>query len=448
MKIMIVGAGTLGSKLANTLISSKVDVTVLDTDTIVLSKINENLDVLTVKAHGGRLSELKNLHIKTYDLLIAVTGNDDTNILICNIAKRLGCNRVIARIRNPEYEDQLDYFRKEMNIDYIVNPELALSNEISRYLIDNYAFYSGEFADGKISVLDINLSNLPSFVGKKLMNLQNMRNLIIVAVLRGNKTIVPHGDTILEENDKIFVIGKKESISALAGKRKNAVTRKYLKKAMILGGGKTGYYVAEKLTKFGIIVKLIESNRDRCDYLSECLNNTLIIHGNGSDIDLLEEEELESMDAFIAVTGNDEENLLMSLRAKQLRVNKVIAKLRQQNYIHIVEKLGVDVALNSVDIVTSEIVKYIRGRNVVSVSHLLDGQSEVTEIIVKPELPFVGKSLAQIKLPKGIIVGAVLHKNEVIIPKGDTLIHGNDRLVVFCVISEVPALEKFFDLRT
>jgi trk system potassium uptake protein TrkA len=447
LKIIITGAGELGSKLANTLVSSKIDVTVIDKDPDVLDRLNEHLDVLTLKAHGAKIEELEKIKIKTYDLLIAVTGDDDTNILICTVAKKLGCKKVIARIRNPLYSNQLDFFRDELGIDYIVNPELALSNEITRYIVENYTFYSGEFADGRISIIDMNISDLPTLIGKRLMDLSSMRNLIIVAIARDDKTIIPYGGTELLENDRIYIIGKKENISTLAGKRKNAADKTSVKKAMILGGGKTGFYTADKLSKFGISVKIIEENKERCEYLSENLEDALVIHGDGSDIDLLEEEDLETMDAFIGVTGNDEENLFMSLRAKQLNVNKIIAKVKQQSYIHITEKLGIDAVISPSDITASEIIKYIRGGKVLSVSLLLGGQAEVTEIIVTSDFPHIGKTLAEMKMPRGFIVGAVLHNHETIIPKGDTVINVSDRLVIFCLITEIPALEKFFKLK-
>jgi trk system potassium uptake protein TrkA len=279
------------------------------------------------------------------------------------------------------------------------------------------------------------------------MDLSSMRNLIIVAIARDDKTIIPYGGTELLENDRIYIIGKKENISTLAGKRKNAADKTSVKKAMILGGGKTGFYTADKLSKFGISVKIIEENKERCEYLSENLEDALVIHGDGSDIDLLEEEDLETMDAFIGVTGNDEENLFMSLRAKQLNVNKIIAKVKQQSYIHITEKLGIDAVISPSDITASEIIKYIRGGKVLSVSLLLGGQAEVTEIIVTSDFPHIGKTLAEMKMPRGFIVGAVLHNHETIIPKGDTVINVSDRLVIFCLITEIPALEKFFKLK-
>lgn len=217
---------------------------------------------------------------------------------------------------------------------------------------------------------------------------------------------------------------------------------------MILGGSKIGFYLAQLCLKKGIAVKIIESNLERCKQLSEQLpDNALVIHGEGTDIDLLEEENLAEMDAFIGATGFDEENLFMSLRAKQLDIGKVIAKISRQSYVHIIEKLGIDMAINPVNITASDILKYIRGGRVISVSLLLDGQAEVTEIIATKHLSVLDKPLKDLNLPKGIIIGAIVHKGKVHVPNGDSRIQNGDRIVVFSLLSQVPALETFFRLK-
>ena len=363
------------------------------------------------------------------------------------LAKKLGCPKSIARIRSPEYAEQLNFIKNEMNIDQVINPELSTANEIERYVLGSYSFYSGEYAKGRVSMIDFNVSNMTSFVGKKIMELDNINYLLIVAISRNGVILIPHGETVIETNDIIYVIGKKENISEFVETFRNKGSKKFVKKVMILGGGKIGYYLAKSLECQNVNVKIIESNMERCVYLSEELNSSLIIHGDGTDINLLEEEDLANVDAFVAITGFDEENLLMSLRAKQINVNKVIAKVSRQNYVNIIEKLGIDVAINPVNITASEILKYIRGGKVISVSLLLGGEAEVTEIKVAEELPIIGKSISKLGLPKGIIIGAILHKNKVLIPSGDSVINAGDRLVIFSLLSEVPALEKFFQLK-
>ncbi len=444
MKVVIVGAGKLGYKLAQAMLNSEIDVTIVDTNPKVLERIDDYLDVLTIRANGVQIDVLSELNVKSYDLLIAVTNSDETNIIICSLAKKLGCTNTIARIRNPEYVRQNDFIKNEMGIDYVVNPEMATADEMARYLLNNYTFYSGDYAKGKVWMVDFHVSNLPGFAGKRIMDLEDMEGLLITAISREGETVIPNGLTELTETDLLHVMGKKENISKLAGRCKVINEKRTIKKAMILGGGKIGFYLAQKLIKQGVKVTIIERNRERCKYLSEELNNALVILGDGTDINLLEEENMSSMDAFISVTDYDEENLLMAVTAKQSGVNKVIAKVSRASYVQIIDKLGIDVALNPVNITASEILKFIRGGRVVSVSLLLGGDAEVTEIIASDNKEIIGKPLAELKLPKGVIIGAIIHEGKVTIANGNSRIYPNDRLVVFSLLSEVPTLEAFF----
>jgi trk system potassium uptake protein TrkA len=446
MKVLIVGAGKLGFKLAESLSSSGNDVAVMDTDPDALERISENLDVMPIKASGIQVEALQNLNISRYDLAIAVTESDETNIIICTLSKKLGCKKAIARIRNPEYARQQSFIKTNMGIDHIVNPELATSNEIIRYLLKSYSFFSGDFAEGRVLMVDFNASELPGFVGKKIMDLENINGLLIIAILRNGEMIIPHGANYIEEDDKIYVIGKSENINNVAEKYKMSLPIKDIRRVMVLGGGIIGYYLSEKLTSQGISVKLIEQDLKRCEYLSENLPGTLVIHGDGTDESLLRQEDISSMDAFIGVTGYDEENLLMTLMAKQAGVKKVIAKVSKPSYVRIIEKLGVDVALSPVDITASDILKYIGGGRIVSVSLILGGKAEVTEIIADKKMKIVNKPLSRLGLPKGIIIGAIVREGIVTIPNGSSMILPGDRFVVFCLSSELPSLESFIKI--
>lgn len=444
MRAIIIGAGKLGYKLAESMLNDNIHVTIMDTNVKVLDRINDHLDVLTVRANGVQVDILKELHVEAYDLLIAVTDSDETNIVICALAKKLGCQKTVARIRNQEYADQLDFIKKEMCIDHVVNPELATANEIARYLLNNFAFHSGDFAKGKVCMLDFNISHLSGFIGKRISELEDMDGLLIAAISREGEIFIPHGSTFLKEHDLVYVIGKRDCINRLAEKSNVLLKRKNMKNAMILGGGRIGFYLAQKLIAKNINVKIIERDRESCKYLSEKFTDSLVIYGDGTDINLLEEEDMPSMDAFISVTGYDEENLLMAVTAKQSGVKKVIAKVSRSSYVQIVDKLGVDMAINPVNITASDILKFIRGSRVVSVSLLLGNQAEVTEIIASDNKDIVGKRLVELGLPKGIIIGAIVHEGKVIIPNGESVINPNDRLVIFSLASELPTLEAFF----
>lgn len=442
MKVMIVGAGKLGYKLAELMNNEDIDVTLVDTNFKTLERINDHLDVLTVAANGIQIGALKELDIQTYDLLVAATNSDETNTLICSLAKKLKCKKTIARIRNPEFTEQLDFVKSQMGIDHIINPDLTTAIEMERYLLRSYNFYSDDFAKGKVSMVDFNIGNIEGFVGNRIMDLRGLEGLLITAVSRNGDLIIPNGSTKLIENDVIHVIGKAKNINKLGEKLRINMDKKRTKKAMILGGGKIGYYLAQRLESSNVFVTIVEKDKSRCEYLSEKLNHAMIIHGDGTDIDLLEEEDLASQDAFIGVTDYDEQNLLMALVSKQLGVNKTIAKISRPNYINIIDKLDIDVALNPINITASDILRFIRGGKVVSVSLLLGGQGEVTEIIASEDLPIVGKPISKLGLPKGIIIGAIVHGEEVIIPKGDTIIQPKDRIVVFSLVSDTLAFKK------
>lgn len=445
MKVIIVGAGKLGQKLAESLVAENIDVILIDSNTNLIDKINENLDVLTVAASGVDINTLKEVDIKSCDLLVACTKEDETNTVICLLAKKLGCKKTIARIRNPEYMEQLDFVKTELGIDYIINPELETAKVIEKYLLKNFSFYTGDFAKGKVTMLDFNIGHNEGFVGKKIESLRDFDDFLITAVSRGGEIIIPDGSTQLIKNDIIHVIGKSTDIERLDAKFQEeiGIMRKQIERVMILGGGKVSFYLAKQLSQSDISVTILEEDKARCEVLDEKLDNVLIIHGDGTDIHLLEEENLKSMDAFIGLTGYDEQNLLMALMAKQAGVSRAVAKISRENYIKIIDKLDIDAAFNPVYITASNILKYIRGGKVISVSLLLGGDGEVTEIIVGENLSFTGKPLAELNLPKGIIIGAIVRNGDVIIPKGSSIIYPGDRIIVFSLTKDLPTLKMF-----
>ncbi|MDR7855190.1 Trk system potassium transporter TrkA [Tissierella sp.] len=443
MKIMVVGAGKLGYRLAESMVLEDIDVTVIDNNGRVIDFVNEHLDVLTVTGNGIDINILRELNINQYHLLVACTDSDETNTLICSLAKKLGCESTIARIRNPEYMQQLDFIKTEMGIDHIVNPDLATAQVIEKYLLKSYNFYSGDFASGKVQMIDVNIEYMEDFVGKKLIELDDFDGLLITAISRDGNVIIPDGSTELLANDIIHVVGKSDRIKDLNNRFTQDITKKDIERVMILGGSNIGLYLARILSKTNISVTLVEKDRVRCQELSETLENILIIHGDGTDVNLLDEERISSMDAFVGVTGYDEENLLTALMAKQSGVPKTIAKISRPNYSKIIDRLGINAAFNPIHITVSNILKYIRGGKIVSVSLLIGGDGEVTEIIVGKDLPIVGKTLEELKLPKGIIIGAIVHNGKVTIPNGKSIIQANDRVVVFCLTENLPTLKIF-----
>ncbi len=424
------------------MVTEDIDVTVMDKSSNKINRLNEQIDCLTIVANGIDIKSLQEIGIESYDYIIACTDSDDTNTLICTLAKKLGCHNTIARIRNPEYSDQLEFIKKEMGIDIVVNPDLATADVIETYLLKSYSFYSGDFADGRIQMVDFNIGTADEFIGKKLKDLENFDGLLITSISRDGQIIIPNGNTELLPWDTIYVIGKSNDILRLGDIFKDDASNRKVERVMIMGGSNTTVYLAKSLQELGIAVTIVEIDRDRCQELTELLDDALIIHGDGTDIHLLEEENLHSMDAFIGLTGFDEENLLMSLMAKHMGVPKAIGKISRPNYNKIIDRLGIDAAFNPVFITASNILKIIRGGKVISVSLLIGGKGEVTELVIGKGALITDKSLGELKLPPGIIIGAMVHENEVIIPNGNTVIHEGDRIIVFCLTDDLPTLKN------
>ena len=271
MKVMIVGAGKLGYKLAESMLNADVDVTIIEKNTKKLNRINDHLDVLAVVGNGIEMEILTELDIKTYDLLVATTGSDESNTIICSLAKKLGCQKTIARIRNPEYMHQLDFIKTQMGIDQIINPDLDTAKEIVRYLLQSYTFSTEDFAKGRVLIVDFNIKNMPDFIDKRIIELEHMEKLLIIAVVRDGNIIVPHGNTQLHGDDKIHILGSRESINGLSKRFDFNMEKSKPQRVMIFGGSKIGYYLAKQLADLHIKVSIVEQNEERCSYLSETL---------------------------------------------------------------------------------------------------------------------------------------------------------------------------------
>ncbi|SMP40807.1 Trk system potassium transporter TrkA [Anoxynatronum buryatiense] len=444
MKVLIVGMGKLGYQLAEAFAIKDNDVVVMDQKQSALQKTADQLDVLAIQHNGVEITSLKKANIGELDLTIAVTDDDETNILIAFLSKRMGCQRSIARVRNPEYSRQSDFIKEEMNIDYIVNPEQTTAQEIRNYLLRDMSMHVEDFAQGRIVMADVHVNHMCNIAGYQLKDLNIREKVLVAAIVREGDILIPHGETLIEETDVLYLIGESEDVASFSGRCGVSTDKKEVDHVVILGGGRIGYYLTEYLVDLGMNIKIIESNRERCKYLAETFGNVLVINGDGTDINLLKEEGVFGADALICLTGLDEENLLLALLAKQFGMKHVISKVSRPNYIPIIEKLGVDVAVNPVTITASEILRYVLGGKVASISLLLGGSAEALEIVIKPEAYVTRDQLQYLELPKGIIIGAVLRGDDVLIPDGTTHIQPEDRIVVFILSGEMSRIEEYF----
>ncbi len=443
MNIAIVGAGKLGLKVAAALSGGDYSITILDKDDDILQKLSQQLDVLTINADARDINVLKRINIETFNYLLAVTDNDETNILIASFAKTLGCRRVIARVREPEHMNQLGFIKETMKIDSIINPDLAITVEIYKYLVEKYTLSNGIFTSGKIALIEFPSKKYNKLIGLSMPEVRNvLPDMLVVAISRNGKVIIPHGNDQIGQNDYLYLIGEKEKIIALNKKVHEKGKYTNVHKVMIIGGGKTGFYLAEKLAEFGAAVKLVEKNKERCHYLSTHLNNVMVLHSDGTDISLLEEENMDEMDAFVTATGYDEENLLLALTAKQHGVEDVISKVSHESYKDLIESMGVDMVLNPLDITASNILRFIQGSKTVISSLLIQGQAEIMEIVAHSHMKIIGVPLSQLDLPDGVLIAAIHRGQQVIIPDGNTRIQWNDRVIILNLLTEIGDMEK------
>ena len=448
MKIAIVGAGKLGLRVIESMITGGNSITVIDKDEELLERLATQMDVMTIAGNAKSASFLREHNIGSYDFLVAVTGNDEKNIVIASFAKALGCSKVIARLRDPEHMNQIEFIKEVMSIDFIINPDLLITNEIYKYLIEKNTLTNGVFTSSKTSLLECHAYKIPKLINQKIIDGGDaLPNMLIGAIDRNGKVIIPHGDTEILKDDILYIVGEKFEIAALS---KHTIEKgKYtdIQRVMIIGGGKTGLYLASKLSDFGIFVKIIEIHKNRCHYLSTHLNNVMILHGDATDLTLLEEENFEEMDAFITATGFDEDNLLLALIAKSHGIEDVIAKISRESYEEIISKMGIDIALNPLDISANNIVRYIQGTKNILSSTLIQGQAEIIEIVADDRMPITFEPLNELDLPEGILIASIHRGRQVIIPDGNTQIQDGDIVMILSLLSETEDLEKLINIK-
>jgi potassium uptake protein trkA len=448
MNIAIIGGGKLGIKVCEALVGGDYSITIVDTNDALLDRLSQQFDVMTVNEDARDINVLKEIGINKFQYVLVATGRDETNLVIGGFAKKLGCHRVIVRVRDPEYMKHFEFIRTSMGIDYIVNPDFAITMEIYKYLSEKYTLNNGVFTSGRIALIEFKAKRKKELIGLKMPEVRRlMPDMLIAAISRNGKVIIPHGNDEIREDDAVYVVGEKNEIMEL--NKKVHVKGKYtdLQKVMIIGGGKTGYYLAQRLADFGASVKLVEQSKERCQYLSTRIPNVMILHGDGTDMDMLEEENIDEMDAFVTATGLDEQNLLLALTAKQKGIEDVISKISRESYSGLIEEMGVDMVLNPLDITAAYIFSIIQGEKRVISSMLVQGQAEIIEVVATPGMKMVGDTLQNLNLPKGVLIASIYRQGEVIIPDGNARIKDGDRVIMFSLLSDIADLEKLMKIR-
>lgn len=445
MNIIIAGDGEVGFNLAEALVNSNHNITIVDPHEELLKRIESHTDLMTIVGESNSVSVLRRAHVGKADLMISVLHDEHINILSAILAKKLGAKRVIARVNTLEkVKPEIKQVYQELGIDVLISPEDIAANEVVGLIKQSAVIEMTDFANGKLAVYLFKIEPDAPVVGKSLTQIavaHNHLNFRAVAIRRGDHTFIPFGTDRFEQNDLVYVISMPEALDELAilsGKQKIDIST-----IMIVGGGRVGRVAAMKLEK-ELNIKMIEYNYNRCMELTDMLNETLIIHGDARDIHLLKDEDIENVDAFIAVTENTETNILTCLHAKRFGVKKTIALVENLNYIEISQSIGIDTVINKKLIASSYILKHAMGDEVNSLKRLSGVHAEVLELIAKKGSSVTKKPIKKLKFPEGAIIGGVSRGEKVFIAVGDFQIREEDKAIVFALPGTSSKVEKMF----
>ena len=437
LNIIIVGGGKVGVTLVEQLAQEGHDITIIDQNAKVVESITNTYDAMGVIGNGASYSTQVEAGIENADLFIAVTNSDELNLLCCTVAKRAGNLAAIARVRTPDYSKEVDYFIEKLGLAMIINPDYVSSRVIAKILTLPTALDVTSFSHGRVNLVRIELPEDNPLCNRTIAELGRdglIQQTVICAIERDGKVHIPSGD---------FIIRAKDIISFAASQRESRLFLKRIgfktgqvKTCMIVGGGRAGYYAAELLIKAGINVRIIETNQTRCERLSELLPEATIIHGDGTSEELLKEEGIEDVDAFIPLTGIDEENILLSLHAKKVSHAKVITRLTRNNFMEVVSGLDLGSVLYPKYITSEAIIAYVRARNnskgcnIETLYHMFDSRAEAIEFKVEKESDVVDVPLSKLSLKKDLLIAFINRNGKIIIPKGQDMIKVKDTVMI------------------
>lgn len=437
MKIVIIGSGKVGSNLSQLLSNEGHDITVIDKSADALKKVSDHQDVMCIEGNGATAAVQLEASVNKAGLLVATTPDDETNMLSCLIAKRVGAQKTISRVRDPEYYGQIDLIREDLGLSMIINPERMTADEIFRVLIFSSASRVEAFAKGRLELVEYIIPESSPFCGLNLAQIYNntKTRVLVCAVQRSNETYIPSGLFTIEAGDRLSIASTHKDLEKFfrfAGSRKDKI-----KTVMIVGGGRISYYLAKQLVSLGMRVKIIDNNYERCTEFAENLDKVTVIHGDGTDQELLLEEGLREADAFVALTGIDEVNIIMALFAKKNSDAKVVTKINRESYVDLTSQLGLDSVISPKYVTTNNIISYVRSlgnvasSDIESLYHVVGDKVEAIEFRVKENIPeLVSVPLKNLSLKKDILICAIIRKRNVIIPGGNDCIEEGDSVVV------------------
>ena len=449
MNIIIVGCGKVGQTLATQLNEEGNNITVIDVSAESVDEISSRYDVMGIVGNGATHTVQREAGIDNADLLIAVTGSDELNLLCCLIAKKAGNCQTIARVKNPIYSAEAPYLKDELGLAMVINPEYAAAQEISRILRFPSAIKIETFAKGSVELLKFRLPENNKLIGMsvKEMMIKFKCDILVCTVERGNEAYIANGDFVFEGKDIVSIIATPKNAQDFF--KKIEYKTQAVKSAMVVGGGDTAHYLCDILQKSGIAIKIIEKDLERCEALCDKWNDVAVIHGDATDKQVLLEEGIDEIGAFIALTGLDEENILLSLYAKSVGDAKLITQINRIDYDDVIRHLDLDSTIYPENITSDIIVRYARamkntlGSNVETLYNVIQGKVEASEFIVRENSPITGTPLAQLKFKDGVLIAALLRDKTVIIPRGYDTIQPGDAVVI---VSRKMALHDICDV--
>ncbi|MCI8280939.1 MAG: Trk system potassium transporter TrkA [Lachnospiraceae bacterium] len=447
MRIIIVGCGNVGRTLTEQLSQEGHSITVIDRDEELTEEVATQYDVMGIGGNGASFSVQKEAGIGHADLLIAVTTSDEVNLLCCLIAKKAGGCNTIARVRNPVYNKEISYIKEELGLSMVINPELTAALEISRLLKFPSAIKVDTFAKGRVELLGYKVGEGSPLCGQSLMEVSAklQGNVLICMVERGDQVYIPDGRFRLQEKDVISLVAAPKHANEFF--KKIGMTANRIRNVLIVGGGETSYYLTKMLQAMGMGVKIIERSKERCNELSALLPKTLVIHGDGTERNLLQEEGLAQMHAFVSWTSMDEENVMLSLFARRASKAKTVTKIQRIAYDEIINSMDLGSVLYPKYITADYIIQYVRamqnsiGSNVETLYRLSDDRVEALEFVVGKQSPVIGIALKDLKLKENLLIGCINRRGKIIIPGGQDSLEQGDTVVV------VTTNKGFHDLR-
>src|SRR5215218_5487400 len=442
MRTVIIGAGEVGFNTARMLSDEGHDVVLVEQDEALVERATEQLDALVIHGNGASPRLLAEAGIEKADLLIAASSSDEANIIACLAAKVRGVSRTVARIHNPDYYDPREPLAQDMlGIDFVIHTEQMAAEEIKEALLVPGAVNVESFAGDKIEVAEVILDTDSPAVGLPVRDVKLPEQSLIVGIVRRGEALVPRGDTILEPRDHVFLIGERRHVDRVV--RAVATDTAPVREVMIFGGGRIGLRLAQALEQVGIRVKVIERDEARARYLASQLRKGLVLHEDGTSQDLLLQEGVDRMDAFVAATADDRANLLAAMYARRLGARQTIAGISRGEFAPLADALGVDITVSPRLLAAGAILRFVRRGEVVAVT-LLESGAEMMELRVSQGSRIAGRPLSKVGFPEGALVGAILREGEVIIPSGKEAMRPGDDTVVFTLQEAVGKVERLF----